>query len=65
VPALDFVDPMMRRTGAAIDTDRLAEAAAARTSPTAMDLLQPGGPRRGRHNRRWHIIENSEVEADL
>ena len=30
-----------------------------------VDLLAAGGPRRGATNRKWGIVENSEVEPDL
>ena len=33
--------------------------------PRAVDLLDPSGPRRGTANRRWHLVENTEVEPDL
>lgn len=28
-------------------------------------LLEPGGPRRGEGNRRWGLVENTDVEPDL
>lgn len=31
----------------------------------AIDLLAAGGPRRGRSNRRWGLVENADVEPDL
>lgn len=55
---LDFVD-------ADVESDRLASAADRRGTGQSENLLQPGGPRRGRRNRRWGIVENEVVEPDL
>ena len=56
---------LLDATESGVDTDPLARITAARTSPTVMDMLQPGGSRRGHHNQRWRIIENTLVEPDL
>ena len=70
--SVSFPSAVVRRLGwlldfteSGVDTGQLAEAALARSSATVMDVLQPGAPRRGRHNPRWRMIENTEVEPDL
>lgn len=69
---------VVRRTGWLLDrladytdTADLAEAlhklvsAHSSTGQRVVDLIEPGGPRRGRANRRWGLIENADVEPDL
>jgi predicted transcriptional regulator of viral defense system len=69
--ARSYPNSTLRRLGwllehvqAATETDALASAL---SSPNARPetLLDPGGPRRGRGDRRWGVVENSVVEPDL
>ncbi len=48
-------------TASAFDLGALEEAAGADRNRT---LLDPGGPRRGALDKRWHVIENTTVEPD-
>jgi len=63
--ALRRVGWLLDAVDSGINTDPLAASVTARGSSTAEDLLQPGGPRRGRRNQRWGLVENVAVEPDL
>ena len=62
---------LLDRDGEFVETSSLAdplhEYVASRSTGgrRAVDLLQAGGPRRGRTNARWGIVENVDVEPDL
>ncbi len=48
-----------------VNTDVLHASLDIDASRRATTLLDPTGPRRGHDNRRWGVIENSDVEPDL
>jgi predicted transcriptional regulator of viral defense system len=61
-----LLDHLAEEYGAEVDTDRLHRALLERSRstharvPVAADL-----PRRGHANKRWGVVENTEIEADL
>jgi predicted transcriptional regulator of viral defense system len=57
-----MIEHTAREIGKDVDLADLAEVANHRTERT---LLSPGGPRRGKTDRRWQVVVNTEVESDL
>lgn len=56
---------LLDQVGGDIDTDVLHAAVATGAEGRARTRLDPAGPRRGRSDRRWGIIVNTDVEPDL
>lgn len=57
---------LLEFVGADIGTGELLAAITRRDpSPTSLTLLDPRAPRRGRHDARWGLTVNQDVEPDL
>jgi predicted transcriptional regulator of viral defense system len=56
---------LLEHVDAPVDLARLEVALGDDGAARPVVLLDPTGPRVGRSNRRWGIVENTEVETDL